>query len=137
MSKQFHVVGAILIKDGRILCCQRGPGRTLENFWEFPGGKIEVGETPRQALQRELEEELKIEVNVAENEFVSASYDYEFGTVNMKTFICQLISGEPILTEHIAIKWLKPSELAKLTFAPVDVSTAKEIIQLGDYHEFF
>ena len=85
--KQINVVGAILVQDGKILCAQRGPGRALENLWEFPGGKIEPGETPREALKRELTEELKIVVSVAEEAFESASHVYTFGQVNLTTFI--------------------------------------------------
>ncbi|MDN5953050.1 MAG: (deoxy)nucleoside triphosphate pyrophosphohydrolase [Loigolactobacillus coryniformis] len=137
MVKEFNVVGAILIKDKQILSCQRGPGRALNGYWEFPGGKIEPGETARQALQRELEEELKIEVEVAANVFVQSTYEYEFGRVKLQTFLCRLITGTPMLTEHINVDWFKPTALAQLNFAPVDVATAEKLIQLGDQHEFF
>ena len=62
--KLIRVVGAAIVKDGKVLCAQRGSGKTLSGYWEFPGGKIEAGETPQQALQREIEEELLCEINV-------------------------------------------------------------------------
>ena len=106
MNKNIDVVGAILIKEGKILCAQRGGEKSLPYLWEFPGGKIEQGETPQEALHRELIEELKIEVVVSDEIFDVASYTYDFGTVNLTTFICQLELDEPVLTEHVAIKWL-------------------------------
>ena len=93
MGKQINVVGAILIREGKILCCKRGPGRSLAYLWEFPGGKIEKGETPWEALSRELQEELKIKVKIEPEVFEESSYDYEFGTVKMKTMICHLEKG--------------------------------------------
>ena len=68
MKKEIRVVGAIIV-EGKILCCQRGPERALANLWEFPGGKIENGETEVQALERELQEELKIEVTIVKEEY--------------------------------------------------------------------
>lgn len=128
MKKEINVVGAILIRDGKILCCQRGPGRALENLWEFPGGKIEKHETKVMALKRELQEELKITVSIFEEEYAFCQYEYEFGTVNLTTFICQLIEGEPKLTEHIAIEWLAPDELFHLDWAPADVPSVEKLV---------
>ncbi|MCH4171128.1 MAG: (deoxy)nucleoside triphosphate pyrophosphohydrolase [Lactobacillus sp.] len=135
MAKEINVVGAILVRHGKVLCAKRGPGRNLAYLWEFPGGKIEPQETPIAALARELEEELKIEVKIQPEVFTDASYDYDFGTVHMKTFLCHLISGEPVLTEHMAIKWLYPSELNTLEWAPVDMPTADKLMTRGVNHE--
>ena len=103
--KTINVVGAAIDKDGKVLCAQRGEGRSLAGFWEFPGGKIEPHETARQALHREIEEELLCEVEVA-NEVCTSSYDYDFGTVVLTSFVCHLISGAPHLTEHHEIRWV-------------------------------
>lgn len=89
-----NVVGAVIVKDGKILCAQRGEGRSLAGCWEFPGGKIEPHETARQALHREIEEELMCDVEVADK-VCTSSYDYDFGTVVLTSFICHLLNGTP------------------------------------------
>lgn len=127
MKKEINVVGAIIIRNGKVLCAQRGKSKTLAYLWEFPGGKIEEGETPRQALKRELVEELNIEVSVEESQFEQTAYEYDFGIVNLTTFVCQLKTGEPKLTEHIAIKWLDPSALSSLEWAPADIPAVEKL----------
>ena len=128
MKKIINVVGAVLVNNGKILCAKRGETKSLANLWEFPGGKIEQGETAREALQREISEELLITVEVDKEEFEATSYEYDFGIVNLTTFICRLTDGEPTLTEHVEIKWLLPSELKDLEWAPADVPTVDKII---------
>lgn len=134
MKKEIDVVGAIIIKDKKILCCQRGPGRALANLWEFPGGKIEENETKVQALKRELREELKIAVSMVEEVFDVTRYEYDFGFVNLTTFICYLESGEPQLTEHLQVKWLLPQELDLLEWAPADIPTVEKlkVMEIGE-----
>ncbi len=128
--KDIYVVGAILIKDQRILCAQRGGEKSLAYLWEFPGGKIEAGETAQEALKRELAEELKISVDLAPDIFDSSAYEYDFGRVHLTTIICQLKEGEPFLTEHEAIKWLKPSELKDLDWAPADLPAVEKLSKM-------
>ncbi|MBW3092726.1 (deoxy)nucleoside triphosphate pyrophosphohydrolase [Bifidobacterium sp. 82T10] len=118
-SRIINVVGAAIVRDGTVLCAQRGPGKSLAGYWEFPGGKIEPHETARQALHREIEEELLCEIDVAD-EVCTSEYAYDFGTVRLTTFICHLISGTPRLTEHTDIRWLEPDEMPGLDWAPVD-----------------
>lgn len=134
MKKEIDVVGAIIVKDKKILCCQRGPGRALANLWEFPGGKIEENETKVQALKRELREELKITVSMVEEIFDFTRYEYDFGFVNLTTFICYLESGEPQLTEHLQVKWLLPQELDLLEWAPADIPTVEKlkVMEIGE-----
>ncbi|TAP28494.1 MULTISPECIES: (deoxy)nucleoside triphosphate pyrophosphohydrolase [Micrococcaceae] len=127
MKKQINVVGAVIVRNDEILCAQRGLGGSLGGMWEFPGGKIESGETPRQALEREIQEELLCTVTVAD-EVTSTTYEYDFGIVTLTTFYCELVDGEPQLTEHEDAKWLKRDELSTLEWAPADIP-AVEIIQ--------
>jgi 8-oxo-dGTP diphosphatase len=127
MKKEINVVGAILIRDGKIMCAQRGESKSLAHYWEFPGGKIEKNETPREALKRELSEELLVEVDVSQEPFELTTYEYDFGVVNLTTFICHLRDNEPQLTEHIAIKWLQPSELSRLEWAPADIPAVRKL----------
>ena len=77
MKRQINVVGAIIVKNGKILCAQRGYDKSLAGFWEFPGGKIESGETATQALKREIREELLFEISDEPEKFISTSFEYE------------------------------------------------------------
>ncbi len=127
VKKEINVVGAVIVDDGKILCAQRGPEGSLPDMWEFPGGKIESGETPREALQREITEELECTVEVGD-EVTTTTYEYDFGVVTLTTFFCQLTSGTPRLTEHAEVVWLRPADLAALNWAPADIP-AIEIIR--------
>ena len=120
MSKKIiNVVAAAIEKDGKFFCAQRPEGKSLGGFWEFPGGKLEAGESPEQALIREIQEELNSEIEIIS--FVNeASYDYDFGTVVMKTYHAKLLSGKLELLEHQNSTWLAPHELKSLNWAPVD-----------------
>lgn len=115
-----HVVGAAISDaDGRILCAQRGPGRSLSGYWEFPGGKIEPGETPRAALQREIQEELHCTINVG-SEVCTTHYTYDFGTVVLTVFRATVESGTPQRTEHTQLRWVDPQLMPDLLWAPAD-----------------
>ncbi|WHZ32563.1 (deoxy)nucleoside triphosphate pyrophosphohydrolase [Desemzia incerta] len=131
MLKEITVVGAILIENGKILCAQRGESKSLAYLWEFPGGKIEAGESPQEALIRELQEELLIEVDVQPDVFEQTSYQYDFGLVHLTTFICFLKKGTPQLTEHITVKWLEPKELNQLEWAPADIPAVEKLMEMG------
>ncbi len=120
MTKRISVVGAVIVDDGRVLCAQRGDGGALDGAWEFPGGKIEPDETPREALEREIREELLCEVKVGE-EVTTTVHEYDFAMITLTTFYCDLISGAPQLTEHKDVRWLAPAELHALDWAPADV----------------
>ena len=120
MSKKIiNVVAAAIERDGKIFCAQRPEGKSLGGFWEFPGGKLEVGESPEQALVREIKEELNSEIEIV-SYINEASYDYNFGTVVMKTYHAKLISGKLELLEHQNSTWLAPNGLDTLNWAPVD-----------------
>jgi len=127
VKKQIKVVGAVIVHDGLILCAQRGLQGSIPGMWEFPGGKIEPDETPRDALVREISEELECEVNVG-GLITTTAHEYDFAIIELTTFYCELLSGTPVLTEHEAVKWLRPEQLASLDWAPADVR-AVELIE--------
>jgi len=129
MKKDIHVVGAVIMEDGKILCAQRGAKKTLPYKWEFPGGKIEKNEQPIDALIREVQEEMKCVSEVGEK-VEHTVYEYDFGIVHLTTYICKIIEGRPERTEHIAFKWLSPEELPSLDWAPADIPA---ITKLSNY----
>ena len=123
MKKTLQVVGAIIVKDGRILAVKRGENKNeaVAFKYEFPGGKIEQGETPEQALKRELVEEMNYDIEVGE-EFMSVTYEYDDAIVNLHTYLCIPVSATYTLNEHIDDKWLLPSELMNVEWAPADIT---------------
>lgn len=126
MSRQIEVVGAVVVRDGLVLCAQRGAHGELPLHWEFPGGKVEPGESPREALAREILEELGCRVAVGD-QVERTAYAYDFGTVTLTTFWCDLVSDEPVLTEHAELRWVAPDALAELDWAPADVPAVEAV----------
>lgn len=114
----------MIVREGEILCTQRGPSGPLGGMWEFPGGKIEAGETPRQALEREIREELLCHVFVGD-EVTTTTHAYDFATITLTTFYCRIIDGEPSLTEHSLARWLPGSALHVLDWAPADLPAVR------------
>lgn len=127
MKKSIDVVGAVIVLGGKILCAQRGATGALSGLWEFPGGKVERGESPRQALEREIAEELQCKIAVGDR-ITTTSHEYDFALITLTTFYCHLIAGEPELTEHQAVRWLPPADLLHLDWAPADIP-AVQLIQ--------
>lgn len=126
--KRINVVGAILERDGLILAAQRSSTMSLPGKWEFPGGKIEAGETAEQALRRELSEELRCLAKVGAH-VETTEHEYDFGTVILSTYYCTLVEGEPELTEHSAIAWISPVELMNYDWAPADIPAVQKIVR--------
>lgn len=124
--RRISVVGAVIVRDGRVFAAQRGEGGSLPGLWEFPGGKIEPDETPEAALAREIVEELSCDVSVGDR-LVTTTHLYDFGEVTLTTFYCQLVSGEPHLTEHASMRWLLPTELEDVEWAPADLPAVARI----------
>ena len=128
MKKEIHVVGAVIKTNNKILCAQRGPGKALAYLWEFPGGKVEPGETDKEVLKRKIREELLCKIEV-KNKVTTTRHEYDFGFVNLTTFECDLLEGEPVLTEHVAVKWLSVEELATLEWAPADIPAIEILME--------
>lgn len=126
MKRNVYVVAGAIIKNNKVFSAQRGNKGKTAFKWEFPGGKIDEGETPQQALHRELIEELSINVKV--DELITSIVDeYDDVVLHIDTYKCELISGTPTLSEHIAMQWSNKEELDKLTFSPADKPTLEKI----------
>lgn len=124
--KTINVVAAVIKRDNLIFATQRGYG-DFKGGWEFPGGKIEPGESPQEALVREIKEELDTEIRV--NELVDiVEYDYPNFHLTMHCFFCDIISGELTLKEHEASKWLSKEELNSVEWLPADLGLIEKLI---------
>lgn len=123
--KTINVVAAVIFKDGKVFATQRGYGE-FKDGWEFPGGKVEPGESPEDALRREIREELEVEVNVGDL-IDTIEYDYPAFHLSMKCFACTIAGGSPRLLEHEAAKWLKSMQLGSVDWLPADVTLIPKI----------
>ncbi len=129
MLKVVSVVGAVIVRNGLVLCAQRGPDGSLPGLWEFPGGKVELGESKVDALHREIREELSVDVLVGE-ELDSSTYEYDFAAVTLTTFWCSLPAGEPAKSEHSDLRWLSPRDLHEIEWAPADIPAVTKIREI-------
>lgn len=100
-----EVCCAIIVKGKEILAVQRGPQSSHPWKWEFPGGKVNFGETAVQCIEREIEEELSVRIEILKP-LLSVEFDYGKGPICLKPFVCRIVSGDLILTEHVAYQWL-------------------------------
>ena len=125
---QIEVVGAVIVRDDRVLCARRGTLAPLPNLWEFPGGKVEPGESLRAALRREINEELRCTVQVGD-QIERTTHTYDFATITLTTFYCDLLDGFPQLTEHAEFRWSTPGQLSELDWAPADVPAVRKVQQ--------
>lgn len=123
--KTIKVAAAIIKKDNMIFATQRGYG-DFAGWWEFPGGKIEPGETPEEALIREIKEELKSEIRISEL-FGVAEYDYPQFHLSMNCYLCELIEGTLTLVEHKAGKWLTKETLYSVDWLPGDLGIIEKL----------
>jgi 8-oxo-dGTP diphosphatase len=129
--KHVEVVCAVIRNyEGKIFCCKRGPGRALEGYWEFPGGKVEANETHEQTIVREIKEELKTTIEplkyigVSNHEYKDLEKPF---SITMYAYECRLIEGELELTEHTEKKWVKVEDLKNINFAAADLPFVKLI----------
>ena len=134
--KQIEVVAAIIHDDeGRIFATQRGYG-DYKDGWEFPGGKMEPGESPEESLRREIWEELETKI-VVERLVQTVEYDYPKFHLKMHCFWCQIESGSLILKEHEAAKWLSPELLCSVDWLPADLIVVKNLFLSLQHKEEF
>ena len=123
--KSIKVVAAIIRDGDKIFATQRGYG-DFKDEWEFPGGKIEEGETPQEALVREIKEELEIEIEVGEL-IDTIEYDYSTFHLSMDCFWAEIVSGDLVLKEHEAARWLTRAELDSVEWLPADITLIDKI----------
>ena len=116
--KKIQVVAAIICKNNMIFATQRGYGE-FKDGWEFPGGKIEAGESPEEALVREIKEELDTDISV-EKYIHTVEYDYPAFHLSMRCYICSIVSGELVLKEHESAKWLTKDMVDSVDWLPAD-----------------
>ena len=130
--KQIEVVAAIIVdSENRIFATQRGSG-DWKDWWEFPGGKIEPGETPEQALKREIWEELETRISVGQL-LQTVEWDYTKFHLTMHCFFCRIESGSLTLKEHEAARWLAPDELSSVQWLPADWEVIEKLKGLLKY----
>jgi 8-oxo-dGTP diphosphatase len=121
------VVGAALVRDGRVLASRRTDPPHLAGLWEFPGGKVEPGESDTDALARELREELRVEAEVG----ARVGPELPIGaTAVLRVYLCRLVSGEPALVDHDAHRWVAAGELDEVPWIPVDLPVVQELRML-------
>lgn len=123
--KTIEVVAAIIIRDGRLFATQRGYGE-WKDWWEFPGGKMEPGETRQDALKREIREELATEIAVGDL-LTTVEYDYPQFHLTMHCYLCSVVAGDLTLQEHEDARWLRMDELDSVGWLPADVIVVEKL----------
>lgn len=128
MKKLIKVVGAILENENNeIFCALRSPDMSIPNMWEFPGGKVEKDESLKEAIEREIQEELDCNIEFLDI-FNDNTHEYDNFIVNLITVKCKLVSGTPTATEHSKLIWLRRENLISLNWAPADIPAVMQLI---------
>jgi len=121
------VTCAIIEKEDKVLATRRAHGSHLEGFWEFPGGKIEPGETAEECIVREIREELDVEIEIIQ-QLEPVEHHYPDKSIRLIPFVCKIISGQIMLKDHSEFRWLSKSELMTPDWAAADVEVAKNYL---------
>lgn len=130
MAKKIIKVAGVAIIDqdkNKVLAGKRNADQVVGEMWEFPGGKIEKGETPQEAAKRELKEEFHDEVQIGPQLGETVSYEYDFGIVKLTVFFAKLLTNNFDLVAHSEVEWLSADEVQKLNWAPADAPLVKEL----------
>lgn len=129
MKKVIKVVGAAILnqEQNKILVAKRDSNRILHDMWEFPGGKIESGETPQEAIKREIKEELNVDIEVGPQVGKSTQFEYEFGIVHLTVFYSKLLTTDFELVAHSTMKWVTKKELSDLDWPAADEEIVAEL----------
>lgn len=130
MAKKIIKVAGVAIIDqdkNKVLAEKRNADRLVGGMWEFPGGKIEKGETPQEAAKRELKEEFHDEVQIGPQLGETVSYEYDFGIVKLTVFFAKLLTNNFDLVAHSEVEWLSADEVQKLNWVPADAPLVKEL----------
>lgn len=126
--KTINVVAAVICKDGKFLATQRGYGE-FKDWWEFPGGKIEPGESPEQALCREIKEELRVKISI-DKYLTTIDYDYPQFHLHMYCYLCHIVDGSLTFVEAEDAQWLRPDKLMTVNWLPADVEIVGKLLDL-------
>lgn len=127
LVKQIDVVGAVIRNQvGEVLCARRPLDKSQGGLWEFPGGKVEPGESQAESLQREIREELGCEIVVGQ-QIADVTYTYPNQVVRLTTYRARLLHGEPTPKEHLELRWLPVNQLGTLEWSPADLPTVRRL----------
>lgn len=129
--KHIEVVAAVFIKDNRVFCAQRKDAGETAKKWEFPGGKVEAGESHQQALAREISEELSTKITVG-NFVTTVNHQYNTFALTMHAYQCSILEGTLTLSEHLDSRWLPRDELETVDWAPADLPIVDRVRELLD-----
>jgi 8-oxo-dGTP diphosphatase len=129
MTKTIRVVAAVMAKDGRYLVTQRRPTAVLPLLWEFPGGKVEAGESDLQALKREVKHRVGVEVEPGA-QISSVSHEYEHYTVELHLYDCRITHGEPSAVNVHQFRWVESDDFDRLPFTPADEASMTKLLGL-------
>lgn len=129
MKKIIKVVGGIIIENNKVLCALRSLDMSLPNYWEFPGGKVEKGESIQETIEREIKEELGCLVKASKHIYNTNTYEYEKFIIELTTIFCNIVEGRPKASEHEELLWLDRRYLKSLSWAPADIPVIELLVE--------